>query len=553
LTERGAVLRRVVGSRVLRRIEVAFLGFSCAEHGVWVAMIVYAYQQGGTSEAGAIAVVQLLPAAVVAPWASRLADRRGGAVGLWTGYVAQALGMGATAFLLFADAPAPAAYAGAVVAASAVTLTRPAQAALLPTLVDDPAELTAANAVTGWLESISIFLGPAISGALIAISGPGASFAVFAAAATASAVLVAPIARSDWQASSGTGWSATGEGSGALAALRAEPGAVALLLVFAIQFVAYGAFDVLVVVLAIEVLEIGASGGGFLNAAFGAGGVVGGVGAVWLIGRQRLVPPLLAAATVWGAAFVLIGALPTVLGTFALMVAAGGAWTVLDVAGRTLLQRAMPDDVRGRVFGVLEGLSMLSLAVGSLTVPALAALGGPRTAVAGVGALLIVIAATTIALLRDLDRAAAPADLELALLRGSTLFGMLSPPVLEGLARSLAPVRFAAGEVVVREGAVGDRFYLIAHGRVSVSARGRGLATLGPGDGFGEIALLRDGIRTSTVTAREPVKLYELERGPFLAAITGHPRAARAAERLASERLRAHELRAAAQARDSGP
>jgi hypothetical protein len=499
-------------------------------------MIVYAYQQGGTAEAAAIAVIQLLPAAVVAPWASRLTDRRGGGVGLWTGYVAQALGMGATAALLLLDAPAATAYAGAIVASCAVTLTRPAQAAVLPTLVDEPAELTAANAVTGWLEGVSVFAGPALSGVLIGLDGPGAAFALFALAATGSAVLVAPVARTAWSATATPADEGPQERPGAVAALRSEPGAVALLAIFAVQFVTYGAFDVLVVVLAIEVIDIGASGGGYLNAVFGAGGILGGIGALWLVGRDRLVPPLLAAATAWGAAFVLIGAWPTVVGAFAFFAAAGAAWTMLDISGRTLLQRAMPADVRGRVFGVLEGLSMLCLAVGSALVPLLAYVGGPRLAVACVGAVLIVVAGATVRVLGRLDRAAVPLDTELALLRASPLFGMLAAPQLEALARSLEPLRVEAG-TVVREGEPGDRFFLVGAGRLTVSKDGRRLRELGPGDGFGEIALLRDGVRTSTVTASEPVSLYALDREPFLDAVTGSPHAHRAAERLAAERL----------------
>src|SRR6202011_3143985 len=116
----------------------------------------------------AIAVIQLIPAAVVAPWGAGLAERRGATVALRLGYVAQSLSVGACATAILLDAPAPIAYAGAVVAASAVTLTRPAQGALLPSLVDSPAELTAANVVSGWVESVSLLVGPALAGGLIA-------------------------------------------------------------------------------------------------------------------------------------------------------------------------------------------------------------------------------------------------------------------------------------------------------------------------------------------------------------------------------------------------
>lgn len=518
---RVAVLRRVLASRPLRRVSLAFLGFSCAEHGVWVAMIVYAYQQGGTTEAGIVAVAQLVPAAAVAPWASRLADRRGGAVGLWTGYAVQALAMGATAALLLTGAPALAAYAGAAVANSAVTLTRPAQAAVLPLLVSEPAELTAANAVTGWLESLSVFAGPALAGALIALEGPGAVFAVFAAAATGSAVLVAPIARRAWDASAGGGEEVALTGR-ALDVLRGQPGTVALLAVFGLQFFTYGAFDVLVVVLAIETLGLGPSGGGYLNAAFGAGGVTGGLVALWLVGRHRLVPPLLAAATAWGAAFLLIGLLPAAGAAFLLFAAAGSAWTVMDVAGRTLLQRAAPAGVRARVFGVLEGVSMLCLAAGSLLVPVLAALGGPRLAVGVVGALLVVLAAVLSSRLRSLDQAAEPVRDRLALLRGSPVFAPLGAPELEELARALEEVRVPTGTAVVRERERGDRFFLIADGRVTVTVGGARVRRLGPGEGFGEIALLRSTRRTATVVARTDARLRALDRDHFLAVVMGY-------------------------------
>ena len=538
MNARVAVLRRVLGSRVLRRVELAFLGFSCAEHAVWVAMLVYAYQRGGTAEAAGIAVAQLLPAAVVAPLASRLTDRRGGGTGLWVGYVAQALGMGATAVLLLSDAPALAVYAGAIFAASAVTLTRPAQSALLPELVDEPAELTAANAVTGWLESVSVFAGPGLAGLLIAITGPGAVFAVFAAAAVASALLVAPLARRSRGGRSDTEDTTTAERP--LAVLREHPGALGLMVVIAIQFVAYGAFDVLVVVMAIELVGLGAAGAGYLNAAFGIGGILGGIGTLWLVGRDRLVPPLLGAVTAWGGAFVLIGVWPTVAGAFILLAAAGSAWTLLDVAARTLMQRAMPAGVRGRVFGMVEGMSMLALALGSALVPILAALGGARAAVAGTGVLLIVAGGAVIGRLRGLDGSTAPAGRELELLRSSPMFGVLAADVLEGLAQSLAPVRVPPGTAVVRQGEAGDRFYLVAEGRMAVTVDGRQVGVLEPGDGFGEIALLRDGVRTSTVEAIEPALVYELERAPFLEALTGHPGARQAAESLADERLRAH-------------
>jgi MFS family permease len=521
----------------LRKVEAAYFGFSCAEYGVWLSVLVYAYQRGGTSLAAAIAVIQLLPAAAVAPVASILTDRKGGAVGLLVGYLAQAMSIAATAALLLWPAPSVAVYLAAVAAASAVTLTRPAHAALLPALVDDPRELTAANVVTGWLESVSFFVGPALAGALIAVNGPGLACALFAGGVAVSAWLVAPLARRLEAVPAAVSDDRSEDAVAVLGVLRSAPGVGILLALLAVQFVAIGALDVLVVVLAIKVLALGSSGAGYLDAAFGAGGVLGGFAAMALIGRRRLVPPLLLAAVAWGAAFLVLGAWPTVVGAFALLAAAGAGRTLLDVAGRTLLQRIVPDGVRGRVFGLLEGSSMLSLAIGSASVPLLAAAGGPRAAVAGVGGLLVVGAAATAQLLVRLESAAPDIAAELSLLRGSPIFGVLGAAQLEGLARSLTREDVPAGQIVVREGERGDRFYLVGSGRLTVTIGGSERARLASGDGFGEVALLRDGRRTATVSALEPVTLYALEREAFLEAVTGSTHAHRIAEHVVAEHL----------------
>jgi MFS family permease len=535
--QRGAVLRRVVGNPALRRVEVAFLGFGCAENGVWVSILVYAYERGGTTLAAAIAVIQLLPAAAVAPIASRLTDRRGGAVGLWVGYLAQALSIAATAVLLLSGAPSVAVYAAAVLAACAVTFTRPAQGAVLPALVEDPRELTAANVLAGWLESMSFVIGPAAAGLLIAVDGPGLACAALAGAVALSAALVAPLSRR----TAPTPTAAIGSGderpAAALAVVRAEPGVGSLLAVIAVQYIALGAFDVLVVVIAIALLALGPSGAGYLNAAFGAGGMAGGILGLALIRPHRLVAPIVLGGVAWGAAFLLLGAWPTAVGAFALLAGAGACRTVLDVSGRTLLQRTVPAHVRGRVFGVLEGASMLGFAVGSAAVPLLALLGGPRAAVIGTGVVLLASAAATARALAALEARVPSAEAELALLRGSSIFGVLAAPELEALARSLVREVAAAGEVVVREDEPGDRFYLIGAGTLAVSVAGVERRELGPGESFGEIALLRDGLRTATVTAREPVTLYVLDRSAFLDALTGSAHAHGAAEVVVAERL----------------
>jgi MFS family permease len=528
------VLGGVFGNPQLRRVELAFAAFNAAEWAVWIAMLVYAYEQGGATTAGLVAAAQLVPAGLAAPFASVLADRyRPGRV-LALGYLAQALAMGATAVTLLAGGPPLLSYALAALAATCVTVTRPTQSALVPALARTPDELTATNVVSGWIEALSVLLAPAATGVLLAVASVGWVFVVMAALVLVGAALVAPVpgppAASEPQPR-------LEEALAGFRLLAHEPSARVLVGLLGGQFVAIGALDVLFVVLAISVLDLGGSGAGYLNAAFGAGGVAGIAVTVALIGRKPLMPPLVLAILVWGAAFAALGAWPTTAGAVLLLAAAGAARSVLDVAGRTILQRTAPGDVLARVFGVLEGLSMAGLALGSLVTPALVSLFGARWAIVGIGALLPLALLLTGRRLAEIDRKAPVPVVEIALLRSLPLFSPLGAPALEGLARGLVEIEAPAGAAVVREGEPGDRFFVVADGELEVSCRGEVVRTIGRGDGFGELALLENVPRTATVTARTGARLYALDEPSFLSAVSSHPRATDEAARLVRERL----------------
>jgi Cyclic nucleotide-binding domain/Major Facilitator Superfamily len=532
-------LLRVVGAvarnRALARVLLAYAVFTATQYAVWIAMLVYAYDRGGAATAGAVAVAQLVPAALLAPLAAAVADRRSPGGVLVGGYLVQVAGMLATAVAIALDAPL-AAYAGAVVASAAVATTRPAQTVLVPGLVHNAEELTAANALTGWIESVSVVASSAATGVLLAIAGPGAVFAVAGVAGLVSVGLAATVR--------GVGALAVGDPAGGLAetlagfrilARRSAPRLLVTLL--GAQWVVIGALDILFVILAVDVLHRGRGWVGYLNMAYGVGGVLAGLAGVALVGRRRLVTPILAGVVLVSAALALCALSTAAAATVVLVAVVGGGRALFNLATRTLLQRAVPAEVVGRVFGVAEGLAMAGLAVGSAVVPLLVAVGGTAAAVLGTAAILPLVALVGGRALFALDGAAHVPIVEIALLRSLRMFHALPAPALEGLAHSVEPVELVAGEVLIREGEQGDRFYAIADGRLNVTIGGAPVATKVRGDGIGEIALLYSVPRTATVTAASPATVIALGRAAFLAAVAGHGPTARAATAVADERL----------------
>lgn len=534
----------------LRRVELAYLTFTVAEWGTWLAMLVYAYDNGGITESGVLATVLLVPAAILAPVLGGIAERFPPGRALAAGYAALAFSSGLVAAAMLAGAPRLAVYVLLLFPSVAYTMARPAQASFAPGLAKRPEDLAATNVVSGWIESVSTLAGPLLVGLVLTVSSPGALFAVGAALSAGGVLLVRGSRDSVVPVSSGTAESGTSVG-GSIAFVRRDANARNLLLLLFAQAVAIGALDVLYVELARGVFHLGGNWAGYLNAAFGAGSVVAIFVTARLVGHRRLAVPLVLSLAGWSAALLGLGGLPGLGAVLVLLGVAGGSRATFDVTGRTLLQRVARPDLLARVFGLLEGLEMAGLALGSLLAPVLFSIGGARAAFIGVGLVLPLAGIAAGRRLLDIDRHATVPVVEIALLRSLPMFAQLPPPVLESLARALELEVVPAGVDVITQGEVGKRVYVISEGEVEVIADGALVTTLGRGDVFGEIALLYDVPRTATVGTRSETRLYGLDREAFLVPLTGHGSAVTLAHGLAEERLA--ELQALRESRALAP
>ena len=528
--------RSLAANRTLVRVLAAYALFVLTEYAAWIAMLVFAYGHGGATVAGLVAVAQLVPGAILAPVMAAVADRRSPVALLAGGYLVQAAGMAAAAAAIFAGVPV-AFYVSAVIACIAQTAIRPAQAALVPSVAATANQLTAVNVVVSWLESAGMVTSGLLAGILIALAGVGSVFAVCAGLAVVAVLLAA---------GTQVTLAPLREGSPAVLADVAEglrltvrrPRLRIMLALLTAESVVAGALDLLFVILAVSVLGRSEAWAGYLNSAYGAGAVLAATVGALLIGR-RLGAPILGAALLVSAALAALAFGVGLAGTVALLAVAGAASTLLDIALRTLLQRSVPLELMGRVFGVLEGLTMAGYALGALLVPLLVHLGGNRLALIGAAVVLPLSAAVGGRALFVLDAGVPVPVVEIALLRSLPLFAELPAPAIEGLAGALTSVHVPAGTVLIQQGDQGDAYYAVAAGELDARQDGQFLRRCGRGEGVGEIALLRAIPRTASVIAHTPATVYRLNREPFLTAVLGHAPTQRRADRIADTRLAA--------------
>jgi len=526
---------RVFRNPDIRRLETAWAVSIFSYWAYGIALAVFAYQEGGAAAVGLVGLLRFIPSAIASPFSAMLADRYRRERVLLVAELLRTGLVALTVVVLVVDGPFELVVLLSALTAVVNSAEGPAESALLPTLATTPRELTAANVVSSTIESLAIFGGPAIGGVLLAATSTEVVFAATAAAFLLSAFLISRVRVDEKPERRERTSGVLAEFGAGFVTLARERGLRVLVLLLSAQTLVAGALNVLIVVTALQLLDLGEGGVGYLNSAVGIGGLIGALISAALIGR-RLTTNFLLGILLWGIPIALIGLVTEPAPALLFLGLVGLGNTLVDVSAFTLLQRAVPDEVLARVFGAVQALWVGGIGIGAIVAPLLIEALGVRGALIVTGALLPVLTILSHRRLAPLDEVPVP-ERELALLRGIEIFKPLPPPVLESLAGSLVRVRVESAREVFRQGEMGDRFYIVAEGEVEIISDGEVVAVTGPGGYFGEIALLRDVPRTATVRAKGDVELLALEREEFIGAVTGHAASVEAADAVVATRL----------------
>lgn len=508
------------------------------------AVTVWAYGEGGAKAVGIWAAVRYVVMSFTAPFAAGLSDKLPRRAVMISADVVRAVLVTAAALCIAAGTPAAPIYILATLTSGLGSVFRPAQASLLPSLADRPEQLTASNGVASTIESLSFFVGPALGASLIAATNVQTVFYINAATFVWSALLVLSIRVPHREPQGDGAGGEESEAEGAFAAMFAGFREIGhsrelrvIVFLTCVQTVVAGASSVFGVLLAVHYLNIGPRGVGYVDAALGVGAVVGGFFAISRSSKNKLTSDLAVGVLLWSLPLLLIVVWPSKGTVFAAMALLGFGNPLVDVNFYTAIQRVTPDRVLARVFGAVEGSLIATMAIGAAVMPFLVEGPGLRAALAIIA---IVVAAPVVLLLpltRRIDQTMRAPE-GLPLLQPLPIFAPLGPSRIEALARQARRVEFPAGTIIVREGESGDEFFVIESGRVRVTHGSQFVREEGPGEYFGEIALLRDVPRTATVTALEDTALLTIARGPFLDAVGGNAESSTAIEDVITYRLR---------------
>jgi len=557
VSETFGSLRSVFVNRNLRRMQLAFTGSLIGNWAYATAVSVWAYGVGGAKAVGIFIAVRLAIMAIATPFVSTFADKYPRKRVMIYSDLYCAVLIAAAAGCLYAGTPALPIFVLATLTAFGGSSFRAAQGAITPQLANTTEELTASNGTASTLESLAIFVGPAIGAGLLAIADVEIVFLLNVASFAWSMYMVSgirvghsapdqaePENLKEAVADAVHAEEETAEGffretSAGFRAIWNDKDLLITVIQGSAQTIVAGATAVFPLVMAVEILHTGAKGVGLLDSASGLAAILGGIFAIARASKHRLGQDLTVGVFLWSFPLVLVTIWPSPVTAFAVMAFLGFANPLVDVNVFTVIQRLTPDAVLGRVFGAFETCLISTMALGSAVTPVMLHLWGLRTTLAVLGVAVGAVALAGLPRMRQMDRRLeAPAGLPL--LKAIPMFSPLNPITLDALARALDRVEVLSGAVVVREGDESDLFYVIESGLVRVTASdGHLLREEGPGEYFGEIGLLRDVPRTATITAAADTVLLALARDEFLDAVTGQGEARRLAEDVVVRRLRA--------------
>ncbi|HEX8940202.1 MAG TPA: cyclic nucleotide-binding domain-containing protein [Candidatus Limnocylindrales bacterium] len=520
----------------LRRIQLASAVSSTARWTYLVTLFVLAYAEAGPFGIAIVGLLRSVPTVIGVPLAGAASARFTGRGVLTLTYAGRASIIAVAAAGAALDQPLLVLVLAGLDAVLG-TLRRPVQAALLPFVARDPSELVAANVATTFGDSLAAVVGPVVGAGVLVAGGPVAVLALSAVGFVVAASLVTGMSVTGGRVHGSPVSPLAAAGGGVSALVRSElPRLVVIGLLS--QVVVRGALNVLVVSAAVEVLRMGQPGVGQLFAALGLGGLVGAVVAGAAVGPDRLIAAFVVGLAGWALPLAVIGLTIAPPVVAAMLLLAGVSGAALEVAGWGLLQRALPAATRSSGLAVYAAGGEAGLGLGAVVAPLLIEGFGVQGSFLVCAVWLAATAAILAPGLISFRRELAARTSVVVALRRVPLLAPLSLHIVEELGSAAEPREYGPGELLMREGASGDRFHAITEGKVDVLVGERRVAVLGPGDGVGEIALLRDVPRTATVRARTRVRTLAIDGPPFVAAVTDHPLSAAAATALVDRRIR---------------
>jgi MFS family permease len=562
LRETGSSLGMVFRNPALRKLNLAFAGSAIGDWAYATAIAVWVYSVGGLTAVGIWGTVRLLIMTLVTPFASILVDRYSRKRIMVTADILRGSVIFVCALLIWADAPPWTVFVLATLTSVFAAPFRPAVAALLPHLVDRPEELTAANGTSSTIDSLSFFVGPALGGIMLTFTTIPVVMLVNVATFAWSALLVGTIrvphpttvpevageaAAEDAPAEPAAGDTLVAEAEeeketfvqesiAGFKSIWADSDLRLVSLVYCAQTIVAGASVVYGIAMAVEMTSFGPNGVGYLDSMFGVGAIIGGLVALGRASKMKVATDFGWGVILWAIPLLLAAVFPHAWAALLAVAIMGFGNPLVDVNAVTIVQRLGEDKVMGRIFGALETGLIGAMALGSVLMPLLLHWFGLRWALAILAIGISAVVLPFMGRLRRMNSSLREPD-GLPLLRALPLFAPLEPKSLELVAQQLRRVEVAAGETVITEGDPGDLFYVVESGALTASYQGQVLSHQGPGDPFGEIALLRDVPRTATVVADEPTVLYSLERDTFLDAVTGNSEVSGRADDLIARRI----------------
>jgi CRP-like cAMP-binding protein len=523
----------------LRRAQLSFGAAWTAECAVTVALGILAFRAGGATAVGLVAMARMLPGALLAPLTSVVIDTRRREHVLVAVCLIRAATLGAAALAVSESASPVPAYALVAIATLVFTLLRPAHSALLPSLCSTPGQLSATMVVRGLADSLGALAGPLLAALLIGPLDVSGVFAVCAGITLWSAWLIGRVRyEAPPRIARVASASRVREAVAGLALMARERDLRHVSALFCLQTFTRGCFTVFSVVIAIELLHTGEAGVGILAAGLGAGAVLGSfAAAALLVGDAPFARWSGVAVALWGLPFAILAAVSGQWLALALIAVVGIANALLDVAGFTLLQLIVPDELLGRFFTGLESLFTLTVAAGAVAAPALIAAFGERGALVAAGLVAPTGALLVWGTLRRLDARLATGARTMALLQRVEFLAPLPMSTLAQLAAHASRRELEPGALVIAEGTLGDDVFVIEEGRAEVLCEDANVRFMAAGECFGEIAALRRTSRTASVRATTRLRVLRLSGQDLVSAVTGYTPSRSEADALVERRL----------------